>query len=128
MKYIVLLIFAVLFGNCSKDKNDNILDVTVENKTDSEITDVKLYVNIGVTNYNFTDSLIMNKINANETYSKGWDLNNLSSVDGDFVLFYRLNTEIKEKEFGYFSNGNLIDKAYHIKIESDTVLVTKPSS
>ena len=128
MKYLVLLIITAIFSNCNKDSDDNVLIVTIENQTDIVITDIKLYVNIGVTSYNFTDSLIIDKIDSKNSYDSSWDLNNLSSVDGGFVMFYNSNSDIKDREFGYFSNGNLIDKNYHIKIESDTVLITKPSS
>ena len=123
MKYIFIFIFAVTLSNCKKEKSDNILNVTIDNKSNSNLSNIKLFTNIGITNNTFTDSLTIDLIDPNQIYTTNWKINNLSNTDGNFILIYHLNSKKTEKEFGYFSNGNLITDKYKLIITNDTILV-----
>ena len=123
----LLFIFCgfIFFNSCDKDKNENVLSLSVYNTSDTEVTNIKIYANIGVTNNNFVDSVTIDNIEINKQHDTEWVLKNLPSVDGDFVLKCQRNDENFNKEFGYFTNGSLLDKSYVIHIENDTVKISK---
>jgi len=125
MKQIIVFFFTIAFLNCCNEAKDNILTLSINNQSDFKIEKIKLYANIGLTMNTYVDSILIDKIEISQKYNTEWDLNNLSKVDGNFIIKFQIDTLLREKEFGYFTNGTLIEKKYDIRIENDTILITK---
>ncbi|UII19127.1 hypothetical protein [Fulvivirga ligni] len=113
---------AISIATCNKSGSDE-LQVVVENKTDQEVEGVKLYTNIGYKHHQYTDSLVFGTLRMKSDSSQVWSLTHLPKADGGFVLKYTLKSGPREREFGYFTNGNLLDDKYHIILDKDTVLI-----
>ncbi|MFA9388770.1 MAG: hypothetical protein ACERKD_03130 [Prolixibacteraceae bacterium] len=126
MKQLVLFLclFALLIS-CKKDATNNYLEVSIDNQSSFEMTNIKLYSNIGVINHNFTDSLLIEEIKSGDSFDTSWNLKDLVSVDGGFVISFIMDTIQNQKDFGYFSNGIIIGKSYNIQIKDDIIKITK---
>jgi|LSQX01.2.fsa_nt_gb hypothetical protein len=119
LAFIILIIFSTL--SC---KDDDSVSFNLSNKSQYEISEVKLYVNVGVTNLLLLDSIDMNIVQSGTSISKVLLENKLPKSDGGFYLRFKQNNNIVGKEFGYFTNGGLLDKQYTITITDDEVTVS----
>jgi len=116
---IIIVIFSTL--SC---KVDDSVSFALSNKSQYEISEVKLYVNVGVTNLLLLDSIDMDIVQSGATISKVLLESKLPKSDGGFYLRFKQNNTIVGKEFGYFTNGGLLDKQYNITITDDEVTVS----
>ena len=119
LAFKILIIFSTL--SC---KDDDSVSFNLSNKSQYEISEVKLYVNVGVTNLLLLDSIDMNIVQSGTSISKVLLENKLPKSDGGFYLRFKQNNNIVGKEFGYFTNGGLLDKQYTITITDDEVTVS----
>ncbi len=119
LAFIILIIFSTL--SC---KDDDSVSFNLSNKSQYEISEVKLYVNVGVTNLLLLDSIDMNIVQSGTSISKVLLENKLPKSDGGFYLRFKQNNNIIGKEFGYFTNGGLLDKQYKITITDNGVTVS----
>ena len=119
LTFTILIIFSTL--SC---KDDDSVSFNLSNKSQYEISEVKLYVNVGVTNLLLLDSIDMNIVQSGTSISKVLLENKLPKSDGGFYLRFKQNNNIVGKEFGYFTNGGLLDKQYTITITDDEVTVS----
>ena len=81
-------------------------------------------MNVGVTNLLLLDSIDMNIVQSGTSISKVLLENKLPKSDGGFYLRFKQNNNIIGKEFGYFTNGGLLDKQYKITITDNGVTVS----
>lgn len=118
---IILLIIVFSTSSC---KDDDSVSMKLTNKSHYEISDVKLFVNVGVTHLLLLDSLDVDDVPTEGQISKTWLERTLPKSDGGFYVRFKRNNYIVGKEFGYFSNGGLLDKQYTITITDDEVTVS----
>ncbi len=116
---IVIIIFSTI--GC---KNDDSVSFTLTNNSQYELSEIKLYVNVGVTNLLLLDSIDMDIVQSDASISKVLLESKLPKSDGGFYLRFKQNNKIVGKEFGYFSNGILLDKQYKITITNDDITVS----
>jgi hypothetical protein len=122
MKHIFIIFFLSIFTvGC---KNDDSASFALSNISQYEISEVKLYVNVGVTNLLLLDSIDMNIVQSGASIHKVILENKLPKSDGGFYLRFKQNDNIVSKEFGYFTNGGLLDKQYKITVTDDDVTVS----
>ncbi len=122
MEKLALIVLIILSTLSCKVEDSVSIDLT--NKSQYEISEVKLFVNVGVTNLLLLDSMDMDIVQSGTTISKVLLESKLPKSDGGFYLRFKQNNYIVGKEFGYFSNGGLLDKQYKITITDDEVTVS----
>lgn len=116
---IVSFVFALLTLVISCSNKKQMLSLEITNTTNDSIQLHYAYVNIGVTKALYADSLNLNThiIASNKTVLIEWELNDLPSSDGNFIVSYDVNDSIHTREFGYFTGGRLLDKSYSIELQ-----------
>ncbi|MCG8698873.1 MAG: hypothetical protein MI922_12530 [Bacteroidales bacterium] len=114
VSFVVALLTLVI--SCSSKKQTLSLEIT--NTANDSVQLHHAYVNIGVTKALYTDSLDLNAhiLAPYKTVLIGWELNDLPSSDGNFIVSYEINDSIHTSEFGYFTSGRLLDKSYSIEL------------
>ncbi|MDD4107705.1 MAG: hypothetical protein PHH93_03185 [Prolixibacteraceae bacterium] len=122
MKKLALILLIIL--STLSCKVEDSVSFALANKSQYEMSEVKLYVNVGVTNLLLLDSIDMDIVQSGTTISKVFLESKLPESDGGFYLRFKQNNNIVGKEFGYFTNGGLLDKQYKITITDDEVTVS----
>jgi len=117
--FIILIIISTL--SC---KVEDSVSIALTNKSHYEISEVKLFVNVGVTNLLLVDSMDIANVQSGNNITKVLLEDKLPKSDGGFYLKFKQNNSIVGKEFGYFSNGGLLDKQYNITITDNEVTVS----
>ncbi len=120
---IVFFICICSFISCTKEKDNQVLKLTVLNNSSTEVDILTFYVNTGFIEHSYTDSIHIGKVEPQKSETVNWELNSLDKSDGSFVVHYFIEDEKTIKEFGYFSNGILVNKKYEISISQDTITV-----
>jgi hypothetical protein len=119
MRKIQISIFSFLLIStlsCTKDKSDS-LRIQIINSSNSTLDLV--YVS---TVYNDSKTIDY-KIDSQNEINIDYTLN--ANGDGAYRVFYKfLNTkDTLRKDFGYYSNGAILDKGFVIKIYNDSIRI-----
>ena len=117
-KFITALFFigtASLWG-CRDNRS---IEFVITNQSDSELTDVSISV------YGSVKKVPTFSIGRGKTESYRLDADRLPERDGSYFLRYRKagKSSFEMKEFGYFSNGNPLEKTIRIIIRNDKALI-----
>jgi len=120
---IIFFISLISICSCTKDKDDQVLTLTINNQSTDEINNLTFYVNTGFVEHSFADSINIDLVEPQKSDIINWEIKSLPKNDGSFVVRYSISNQKNEKEFGYFSNGILVSKEYIITITKDTIMV-----
>lgn len=120
---IVFFICICSIFSCTKGKDNQVLKLTILNNLSTEINALTFYINTGFIEHSLSDSIHIEKVESQKSTTINWKINSLDKSDGNFVVHYFIDNEKIIKEFGYFSNGILINKEYEISIAQDTIII-----
>ncbi len=120
--FVFLICLCSIFS-CTKEKGNQVLKLTVLNSSSTEVDILTFYINTGFIEHTFSDSIYIGKVEPQKSETINWEINSLGKSDGSFVVHYFIEDEKIIKEFGYFSNGILVNKEYVISISQDTIIV-----
>ncbi len=124
MKNLIIFFICICsIFSCTKEKENQVLKLTIFNNLPTEINALIFYVNTGFIEHSLSDSIHIGKVCSQESASINWKINSLEKSDGNFVVHYFIDDEKTIKEFGYFSNGILVNKEYEISIDQDTIII-----
>ena len=119
MKHLIIILCLFIFIVSCEDYD--ITTVVIENNSSYELYNCKVYTYFGDTI--LQDSINIGNIVKYEKLNRTWK-SKLPSSDGAFYFKCNQNNKVKDKTFGYFSNGALIDKQYTITITDNDVTVS----
>jgi len=112
---LTLLIFIILCLSCNSGKSEFV----VTNKQNEEIDSIK--ISASDKNYIYNDKTY-NLIIDNTSYLS-IDMTKTDKVDGNYKIeVYKSNT-VREKVFGYYSNGITSEVIYKIRIFNDSIII-----
>ncbi len=124
-KTILLLLITFLMFSCHFiDKLDqdnfndygNIIEFVVTNSSNSEITDLEIFLTDDTDIKSEADIIV---INENRTLFI--DMDKADSVDGSYSIRYKIAGEEKLSVFGYYTNGYPLDESIDINLTTDGI-------
>jgi len=113
-------LFLLLSFSCEKNEDKQTVKFVVKNLSEDEITSCKFFGSYGINTISFSDSVVFNQtIQPNDSASFNWDNPTLYKSDGAFYI--KVNN--LEYQFGYFSNGIVLDgySEYTLKVYTDSI-------
>ncbi|MDR0371141.1 MAG: hypothetical protein LBH80_04735 [Prevotellaceae bacterium] len=120
MKKIAFIIFIIFSTLSCSFRSDYSASFDISNKSQYELSEVKLYVEVGKV---LLDSIDLNTVQSGASISTVLFQNELPNSDGGFYLRFKQNNNIVGHEFDYFTNGILLAERYEITITDDEVTV-----
>lgn len=98
MKYIVILICLMLTINSYGQEIDSL---KIESLSDTN----EKYISI----------------NPHETVNYELDMSGIAKTDGAYIISFKQKNKLNTQKFGYYSNGQPLEKLTRIYIEKDTL-------
>jgi hypothetical protein len=112
---IITTILMLTLGSCQIDNKAKFeITNTTENPIDS----------INIKSYDHEINPNYLKLESGESRIYWFNMNNIPTVDGDYLLrFKRMTNKIESERFGYFTNGYPLEEITKIEILKDTVII-----
>lgn len=119
-KFVFIALISIFWIGCTSDQDDE-LKIHITNKSCSTIDAIKIYTFSGSSPI---DSIVINGIEATNSFQDTWKDINMGSADGTFLIVANLSGKVLQKTFGYFTNGILLDSSMRIVVSSDSLIVS----
>jgi len=115
MKYLILFVLTFSMFGCFIRDNPK---VKVVNKSNLILDSVVVFAASN-------EKTIFKKIKINEKQHGKISFKNIPNVDGGYMVqVYYNGFLIKERGFGYYTNGGSLDYGFDIIIEKDTIIIS----
>jgi len=119
-KFVFIALISFFWIGCTSDQDDE-LKIHITNESSSTIDAIKIYTISGTSPI---DSLVINGIEATNSFQDTWKDINMGSADGTFLIVANLSGKVLQKTFGYFTNGILLDSDMRIVVYSDSMNIS----
>ena len=110
--FYTILLLAILAISC----NQSGVDIKITNATNNNIDSLSVRASTG------RDKQYVSLL-PNESLKYVADMEDLPTIDGNYIISYKMNGAKKITGFGYFTNGYPLDKEISLRIEKDTVIM-----
>ncbi len=115
MKNFILFFISLSFYGCILSDNPK---VKVVNKSNLLLDSIVVFATP-------SDKTIFKKIRINEKKYGTISFKNVPNTDGGYMIqTYKDGIIIKERGFGYYTNGGSLDYGFSIVIEKDTIIIS----
>jgi len=117
MKNILNILLIISLQSCIRDNPI----IVVSNKSDKIIDSITTFPDLD-------NNTVFYNFKPNEKRKGIILMNNLLKNDGAYgISIYENGHIIKQKAFGYYTNGGSLDYGFNVIIENDTILIESPS-